>query len=125
MKILEFFKVRKPRQIYIYSILIGVLSGLGACLFSVILNTAEHFTFQVLAGIQIQHPPGETQFFSDVPYKNNHFLSRNPRLVLFFLPIIGGLLVGIVLKFLYSDANGAGTDRMIHAFHHQQGDIPR
>ncbi len=124
MKILEFFKVRKPRQIYIYSILIGVLSGLGACLFSVILNTAEHFTFQVLAGIQIQHPPGETQFFSDVPYKNNHFLSRNPRLVLFFLPIIGGLLVGIVLKFLYSDANGAGTDRMIHAFHHQQGDIP-
>ncbi len=120
----EMFKIRGPRSIYIYSVLIGILSGLLAFIFSVTLSTAEYYSFQILAGIEYQHPPGETKPLNEQETQTLSPIFHSSSLILFFLPIIGGFLVGLILQFLYKEASGAGTDSMIRAFHYEDGKVP-
>ena len=96
-----------------------------AVLFSAALSTVEYLSFHVLAGTPERHPPppGEIE-----PITNFAWMEALPTFsspwFLFFLPVIGGLLVGLILQFIYREASGAGTDSMIHAFHHREGKIP-
>ncbi len=122
-KFYQILKIKSPRHIYIYSVLIGIFAGLIAVLFSMALSTAEYLSFHILAGIDVQHPPGEIQPLLDGHTKGAGLFLPS-RWVLFFLPILGGLMVGFILQFLYSEASGAGTDSMIQAFHHRNGKIP-
>ncbi len=117
------FRIENPRSIYIYSVLIGFLAGLVAVSFSLALSTAEHFTFELLMGIELHPPPGEvdTPLKLESPFDSAFAIPH--RLMLFFLPILGGLLVGFILQFFYREASGAGTDQMIEAFHQREGKI--
>ena len=121
----EIFKIKSPRHIYIYSVFIGIFSGLTAVLFSAALSTVEYLSFHVLAGLPERHPPppGEIE-----PITNFAWIELLPTFsspwFLFFLPVIGGLLVGFILQFIYKEASGAGTDSMIRAFHQREGKIP-
>ena len=119
--ITEFFKITKPRKIYIYSVLISILAGLVAVLFSSALSTVEHIGLEWLGGLEHKYPPGETKPVFQPSPKSWSFSNS---WLLFFLPIVGGLLVGCILQFFYSQASGAGTDSMIRAFHHLGGKIP-
>ena len=114
-------KIHSSRQIYIYSVVIGLVTGLVAVVFATALSTAEHFTFEILAGIHVPVPDGEAP--SLIPEHFKLFVPIPSWLVLFCLPIIGGLFVGIILRFFCKEAQGAGTDRLISAFHYQKGKI--
>lgn len=94
----------------------GVISGLGAVAFFYCLQFAKHLTFHVLAGYALPAPAGETLFEA-----SSQTLPR--RLIFFLLPVVAGLLSGLLVYFLAPEAEGHGTDAMIDAFHNKRGKI--
>jgi CIC family chloride channel protein len=94
----------------------GVLSGLGAALFFVALEYATHLTMHELALHVPPAPPGDAFFPAEPgpPVEPRRWL-------LFLLPAIGGLLSGAVVYRFAPEAEGAGTDEMIRAFHRARG----
>ncbi|MCB1174451.1 MAG: chloride channel protein [Leptospiraceae bacterium] len=109
-------QIRSARSIYLYSVIIGGISALLAVVFSYGLAYAEYFCFENLIGMGRIHPTGEIAIHGEAH-------SQPARYLILILPAIGGLLVGVILQFIYGDANGAGTDSMVHAFHHKEGHI--
>jgi len=100
----------------LYSVLIGIVSGLGACAFFFCLEWMKYFTFEYLAGYNHLKPAGEqlVEFSSATSFKP---------WILFVLPIIGGLLSGFLVYTWAPEAEGHGTDALIDAFHNKQGVI--
>ena len=107
-------------RIYLYSVLIGLISGLGAVLFTYGLALAKFLLVEKLAGYRQLHPRKEALFdfsFLDAP-TYGEFLW-----LLLLLPALGGLLSGYLTHRFAPEAQGAGTDAMIDAFHNQRGHI--
>ncbi len=100
----------------ILGILVGLLSGLGASVFSHGLNWAEFFFQDLLAGSPPLYPAGEHGVVapSGSPYRP---------VVFFFLPALGGLISGFLVFWLAPEAAGAGTNAMIDAFHNASGTL--
>ena len=98
----------------IYSVLIGVVSGLGACAFFVLLEWGKFFCFEVLAGYHPGKPAGEhlVELVANRPFSP---------WVLLLLPVVGGLLSGFIVYTWAPEAEGHGTDALIDAFHNKQG----
>ncbi len=101
------------------AILVGFVAGLGAIVFYVATRAAEQYSMGVLAGYDATpHPAGE-RAISWLPEINPHFY---PWLLL-VIPTVGGLLSGILVYSLAPEAEGHGTDAVIEAYHHHQGEI--
>ncbi|TGN18966.1 chloride channel protein [Leptospira idonii] len=111
------FSVQGPRSIYVYSLLIGLISGFGAYGFNFILAYTESFTFGTLIGFDPGVPAGDRFFHFDFP------ASSLSNLWLFILPALGGLLAGLITYFFCPEAAGGGTDSLIHSFHYNEGKI--
>lgn len=107
--------VRGPKSLYVYAILIGIMSGLGAFAIAYGLSNAEYLVQTLWMGWNKSHPAGEPSL--------GHSTSLFHREYLLFLPAIGGLLTGCITYFLCRDAQGTGTDAMIKAFHYNEGKI--
>ncbi len=99
-----------------YGIGVGVLSGLVAVGFFVLLEAASHLTFGVLAGMPQPLPPGDALL--DFP---GEIAPAPRRWIFFWLPVLGGLLSGILVYRFAPEAEGHGTDEMIRAFHQNRG----
>ena len=110
-----------PRTIYLYSVVIGVLSGCGALVFNELLHLATEMTMHGWAQVVLPEPLGELGELSDRP------LPAGPprRWVLFFLPVAGGLISGLLVKTFAPEAEGTGTDGYIDAFHNKAGSMRR
>ena len=54
----EFFTSINPRTIYLYSIVIGLLSGLGAIVFNELLHAATELTMHSWAQLALPQPRG-------------------------------------------------------------------
>ncbi|RME51738.1 MAG: chloride channel protein, partial [Deltaproteobacteria bacterium] len=114
-------KVFTPQQSgrwIVLSIAIGVISGFMAGIFFLLLEWCTHHAFEIWVGMPVVVPEGE-EIFSHV---SAHADSPN-RLLFFLLPIIGGLLSGLLVYTFAPEAEGHGTDAMIRAFHHEKGKI--
>jgi len=105
-----------PRTIYFYSVVIGVLSGLGALAFNELLHAATELTMHGWARISLPQPLGELGDLS-VP------TGPPRRWVLFALPVAGGLISGLLVKTFAPEAEGTGTDGYIDAFHNKAGSM--
>lgn len=99
-----------------YSILVGIVSGLGACLFFFLLEWSKFFLFEYLAGYKLAKPAGENLVLLE------SYTDFRPWL-LCLLPTVGGLLSGILVYTWAPEAEGHGTDALIDAFHNKQGVI--
>lgn len=100
----------------ILSIVIGIISGLGAVLFYYLLDLCTAFFLGYIAGY---HPPsagGETDIFV---FPQNSLIPWMIPLVL----TIGGLISGIIVYKWAPEAEGHGTDAYISAFHYHRGII--
>ena len=107
------FKVSR-NFIYFYSFLVGIFSGFGAYLFSLTIAYSEKLILSNLIGLNLKHPKGEFQF-------STHITNMEPNLaLLFFLPIIGGLITGWIISFC-PEAGGGGSDALINVFHNKEG----
>ncbi|MBW2397567.1 MAG: chloride channel protein [Deltaproteobacteria bacterium] len=107
-----------PRTIYLYSVVIGVLSGLGALAFNELLHAATEITMHGWARVVLPEPTGEA---SNLPIPDG----PPRRWVLFFLPVVGGLISGLLVKTFAPEAEGTGTDGYIDAFHNKAGSMRR
>ncbi|MCU0821364.1 MAG: chloride channel protein, partial [Spirochaetes bacterium] len=106
----------KMTRLLVYSILIGIVAGLVAAAFFFSLQYCKHITFHSLAGYAAPPTAGEKLFESGSPGLFRQW-------IFFILPVVGGLLSGIIVYFFAPEAEGHGTDAMIDAFHNKQGII--
>jgi len=101
-------------------ILVGLVAGLGAAGFFVMLEWGSSFCLGYLANY---HP-------ATAGYEKPLFAAESPqapgsivRWVLLILPAAGGLLSGLIVFSLAPEAEGHGTDAAIEAYHFKDGAI--
>ena len=125
MKIRKIFSTRYLREQFdfklagkwlIYGGIIGVVSGLAAALFQLLLSLVRQFSFGSM-GLTPLSPGGETELFhlgvgDFTPY------------LIVVIPTLGGLLAGWIVYRYAPEAEGHGTDEVIKAYHKKRGIIP-
>lgn len=95
-------------------IVVGTISGLSASGFFYLLQLAKHYCMHLLAGYAAPSPQGEQLFEAGTSLVFHRF-------IFFMLPVVGGLLSGIIVYLFAPEAEGHGTDAMIDAFHNKKG----
>ncbi len=104
-----------------YSAIIGIAGALAAVLFSYLIDSVSHLALAYAAGYRMPQPAGEA---SDATIFNlAQAMSPDRRWLLLLLPALGGLLSGWVVYTFAADAQGAGTDAVIRAFHQENSII--
>ena len=96
--------------------LVGVVAGLGAIAFFVMLDAARWFFLEYLVGYHPAPPGGETPLFT-AP------VTGFRRWMLLFLPALGGLIAGPIIYWLAPEAEGHGTDAAIDSYHNKGGKV--
>jgi len=94
------------------SIIVGVISGLGALFFDKLLGLTLHFFITLTSGYR---EPNPGKLLSLAQYLPVH------RWVLVVIPALGGLVAGLLIYLVAPEAEGHGTDAMIEAFHYHGG----
>ncbi len=100
----------------LHSVLVGLVSGIGACVFFLSLEWMQFFIMGKICGIIPIPAAGEDL----IQYTG---LPEPRRLLFFFVPALGGLLSGLIVYTWAPEAREAGTDAMLYAFHNQGGHI--
>ena len=114
--LVRYLRQHRVSRWMVYSLVVGLVSGLGASLFLVALEWLTYFVLDYLAGFPLGAPAGE-HLVQNMPH-------GTPKLWLLFLaPVIGGLLSGLIVYTWAPEAEGHGTDALIDAFHNKDGDI--
>ena len=97
-------KIKNSLHIYFLSFLTGMLTGLFVILFSKILIFCE----------RLFH-------FDQIPFNNLYSFELNWFSLI--LPVLGGILVGLITHYYCPEAKGNGIDGLLDAFHNQNGEI--
>ena len=98
----------------VFGLLVGVVSGLGAVVFSSLLEVIYDFSLNEVAGYYPPKCAGEGAGEHVV-----RILAYNWWLLV--VPTMGGLLCGLIVYTWAPEAEGHGTDGMIDAFHNKTG----
>jgi CIC family chloride channel protein len=109
-------RLRSQARLLGWSILVGVVAGLGAVVFFSACQLVVHYMLDAVAGYRANAPGGEPPMFgeTDQPFR--------PWLLL-IVPTVGGLISGFIVYTLAPEAEGHGTDAAIAAYHLHQGQI--
>ena len=102
-KITKLLTTVTTRTIYFYSLLTGIISGVVAVLF----YKAIHFVIELIS-----------HNISDV--SSPTFWHR---LGFFLMPVLGGLIAGLVIRYFTPEARGGGTEVFLDSFHNKAGVI--
>ena len=86
-----------------YSLLIGIVAGLGAAAFFYSLEWLKYLFLDFLAGYPMEPPAGE-RLIHGMPH------GVGKAWVLFLAPAVGGLISGLVVYSWAPEAEGHGTD---------------
>lgn len=100
----------------LYSLIIGLVAGVGSILFYYIQGWIQEISLHDLAGYSSPLPGGEAHPGMEVSLPTNRWW-------LLVTPAIGGLLSGILVYLWAPEAEGHGTDAVIRAFHQGRGYI--
>jgi len=100
----------------VYFIAIGLIAGLGSAAFHYLCQLGIHFFLDMLAGYRPPAPAGEHHLLPPTSVSLN-------RLMLLFLPALGGILSGWLVYTFAPEAEGHGTDAAINAYHNKGGFI--
>jgi CIC family chloride channel protein len=122
-KYIQFITVKK-RSISIahagkwtlYFVLIGLIAGLGSIVFQYLCQLGLHYFMDFMAGYLPPSPAGEHHLLQPTGTPFN-------RMILLFLPALGGLLSGWLVYTYAPEAEGHGTDAAIDAYHRKGGFI--
>jgi CIC family chloride channel protein len=111
-------RVRGQARLLGAAVLVGVVAGVGAVVFSLACQVVVYFALNVGAGYHPTAPANEKmpgwlpQFQSDL----------NPWMLL-LIPAVGGLISGVLVFTTAPEAEGHGTDAVIAAYHNPKGRI--
>ena len=114
----RFFGITRFGSWLFFGALIGLIAGLGSVLFTAGIEACNSLLFEHLASYHIPVVGPEVQHPSTFP-------EQPIRWLFFLLPTVGGLIVGWLVYTFAPEAEGHGTDSVIHAFHHNRGIIRR
>jgi chloride channel protein, CIC family len=106
---------RRQGRWILLSVLIGVVSGVGAILFDLMFRLAQHGLLEGLGGFRPPAPGSE----------GGPGLGPAEPLRLVVCLVAGGLLTGLLVSLLAPETEGHGTDAVIRSFHHLGGRIRR
>jgi len=106
-------------KLLVLSVIVGVVSGLGALLFYYGLHIVTAVMVKGLCGLEIPSPKGEVS-----PFEFKLRLTTTP-LIRILVPCLGGLISGLLVYSFAPEAEGHGTDAVIDAFHRLAGRIRR
>ena len=109
-------RLRPQARLLGLSLVVGVISGIGAIVFYVACQVVFHFALDFLAGYHPSTPGGEPPIFAETQTALRPWL-------LIVMPVIGGLFSGYIVFTLAPEAEGHGTDAAIAAYHYHQGRI--
>src|SRR5579884_399036 len=112
-------RVRSQARLYAASILVGIIAGCGALVFYLATLVVLNFSLGEVAGYQAKAPQGEVR---PAWLPEQHHRSLTPWLLL-LVPAIGGVVSGWLVFTFAPEAEGHGTDAVIAAYHHHQGQI--
>jgi CIC family chloride channel protein len=100
----------------LYFVLIGLIAGLGSIVFQYLCQLGLHYFMDFMAGYRPPPPAGEHHLLhpTNTPFN---------RLILLFLPALGGLVSGWMVYTYAPEAEGHGTDAAIDAYHRKGGFI--
>ena len=104
-------RLRRRGRWILLSMLIGIVSGVGAILFDLLFHFAQ---WALLGKIGRFAPPGAPLEGVEAFGPDNAW----------WLPVslaVGGLVSGVLVYFLAPEAEGHGTDSVIKSFHHRLG----
>jgi CIC family chloride channel protein len=101
-----------------YSVLVGIVGGLGAILFNVIFLFCREQLLIGVCGFTPPMPGGEI-----VPGVTSQPINPHPNYWIFVIPALGGLVSSLIVWFLAREAEGDGTDAVIDSFHRSRGFI--
>ena len=99
-----------------FYVLIGLVAGLAAIFFHYLCMLGMNFFLNFMAGYNPPSPAGEDPIFHLVQMEFRPW-------ILLFLPAAGGLLCGILVYNFAPEAEGAGVDAAVNAYHNQRGVI--
>ena len=100
----------------LYFVLIGLIAGFGSIVFQYLCQLGLHYFMDVMAGYRPPSPAGEHHLLQPTSMPFN-------RLILLFLPALGGLVSGWLVYTYAPEAEGHGTDAAIDAYHRKGGFI--
>ncbi|MGA7562202.1 MAG: chloride channel protein [Desulfobaccales bacterium] len=95
------------------SIAVGVVSGLGAIFFELMLRLVLHFCLLL--------PTGYMEPLKGANAATVSGLALAHSWLFLLIPALGGLVSGMIVFFIAPETAGDGTDAMIEAFHHRGG----
>jgi CIC family chloride channel protein len=99
--------------------LVGIVAGVGAIGFYLATQVVEHYALGEVVGYHSQpRPAGEPR----LPGVSSSATPFRPWLLL-LIPTLGGLASGLLVFTVAPEAEGHGTDSVIKAYHHRQGQI--
>ncbi len=106
-----------PRSIHLWSVLVGVVAGLGAIGFEYLSSWVVHLALHGLAGYRPGGPRGELALFA------NDAASSPTWWLLLVVPAFGCWLSCLLCQWFAPEAAGHGTDAAIDAYHRRGGEI--
>ncbi len=107
---------RKQRYLLVYAVILGIIGGLSAQVFTFLLKIFDQFFMVSIAAYQAPGLPDEGGSLVQVIGAHG----------LWLLPVVttlGGLISGILVYSLAPEAEGHGTDAAIRAYHQASGYI--
>jgi CIC family chloride channel protein len=104
----------------LFASLVGIVAGLGAVGFYYATNYAQHFFMSEVGGF---HPPEEGAAITSFPAVIDGLFTLSFSWYLCLIPLIGGLISGLLVSKFAPEAEGHGTDAAIEAFHEKGGHI--
>ncbi len=104
------------------TVLVGVVAGIGSLIFAYMLEHLQHYCFVVLAGYN--HPlPGGEGGGGPSAFSINQVLNVGHRWILLVMPVLGGLLSGVLVYYTTPPSDSQGIDSVIEAYHMNKGII--
>ena len=110
------FNIAHAGKWTLYFVLIGVIAGLGSIVFHYLCLLGAHYFMDCIAGYRPPSPGGENHLLLPTSTPFN-------RMMLLFLPALGGLVSGWLVYTYAPEAEGHGTDAAIDAYHRKGGFI--
>jgi CIC family chloride channel protein len=111
-------RLRNQARLLGAAVLVGVVAGLGAVVFSLACNVVVYFALNHGAGYHPAEPANE-----HTPSWLPSFASELQPWTLLLIPTLGGLISGVLVFAVAPEAEGHGTDAVIAAYHNPKGRI--
>lgn len=118
------FNIKSTGRWLFYYVILGLLAGIFAIIFSYTLDALQELVIANMAGISLPKASGDSFVnFLMFPEAILQAFAFEQNWLIIVLPALGGLISGYLVFTFAPEAEGHGTDAVIHSFHHNKGYI--